>query len=362
MKRLTTLLLTLLLAACNIADDAFNVNSALLNDMPAPVISTERRYLALNDVITLTVENPKEDYTYYWELSGGGIIDPVGTTVEYTAPPKEAKSTIYCYGLKKNRYKTVVSELKVESIDFISGNVLWLKADSLSSLNDGARVSRWSDSSGTGNHFVEPFPEVISPLKTALPIYKADGFKGKPSVRFTGNEMLIKEEFQGLIFRKQATIFIVFKNSSLADYTYIIGSHNNVYTFPNLHLLKSNNEGYGMRCLTWDQGYMDFSMDKITTGQVYHYSMSFDGTIPEASRDNRVTVRLNGADQNLAVRWYAWNSTGIVRTMTLGNFMNPYGKGSCWSGDIAEIIIFDHLLTPEKYSKIEKYLIERWGN
>lgn len=354
--------IALVLASCSAANDALLLNKELMTT-PAPQVKVDRQYLTVNDVTTLSVTNPKEGYTYFWNLSGKGTVDSKGESVEFTAPPQEGETTIYCYGVKTGNFKTEVTELKIESLDFITGNVLWLKADSISDVTADGEVTKWSDSSGTGNHFIEADNYNF----IGGPSYQPEGFNGKPSVRFDGNHMLVRNSFKGLLFKEQATAFIVFKNNSLADNRFIINSFNNVYNFFNLRLRKQpDSPNYSIRFLTWDQSYGDIVRSGVEKDRVYHYSMRFNGTLPDSSRWDRVNIRVNGQRERLEdipqwQQFYAWTSTGIVKTMTLGNQYSLYNRSACWSGDIAEIMVFDHLLTPEKHAKIEKYLEEKWG-
>lgn len=57
-----------------------------------------------------------------------------------------------------------------------SSLVIWLKADSIN-LSDGANVSIWTDSSGTGNHFTQ----VTGGLQ---PMFKLNQVNGLPAVQF----------------------------------------------------------------------------------------------------------------------------------------------------------------------------------
>ena len=64
----------------------------------------------------------------------------------------------------------------------ISGCVLWLKADAITS-NDGDFVSSWIDSSGSNN----PATQATAANQ---PTFRTNAIGGKPVVRFDGNDLL----------------------------------------------------------------------------------------------------------------------------------------------------------------------------
>jgi hypothetical protein len=61
---------------------------------------------------------------------------------------------------------------------------LWLKADSITGLADGEKVSQWNDLSGNNNHCVQT-------TESVKPLYSAVGITGKPEVVFSYKDLTI---------------------------------------------------------------------------------------------------------------------------------------------------------------------------
>ena len=76
--------------------------------------------------------------------------------------------------------------------DGSSSLLLWLKADAITGLNDGAPMEAWADKSGGGRH-------AIQPNSSLRPTYETDGansLNGKPVVRFqSDNAALVNTGF-----------------------------------------------------------------------------------------------------------------------------------------------------------------------
>ncbi len=94
------------------------------------------------------------------------------------------------------------------SASTVDGLVLWLDAhdaDTLAIGSDGA-ISLWSDKSGRENHAKQIQPD-------SQPQYIADGFRGRPSLRFDGDDFLNVGRPHGLDFRPKTpfTIAVVYQ-------------------------------------------------------------------------------------------------------------------------------------------------------
>jgi hypothetical protein len=58
-----------------------------------------------------------------------------------------------------------------------ASNVMWFKAEDLSSLSDGDNITSWIDASGNGN-------DLTQPNTSFTPVYKTSILNGFPAVRF----------------------------------------------------------------------------------------------------------------------------------------------------------------------------------
>lgn len=87
---------------------------------------------------------------------------------------------------KKRRIRRLILNKNETGISFspldIPDLALWLAADKITGLADGAEISQWNDSSGNGNH-------VTQTVAGKKPIYSATGIKGIPEVCISYRDM-----------------------------------------------------------------------------------------------------------------------------------------------------------------------------
>lgn len=87
-----------------------------------------------------------------------------------------------------------------------ASNILWLKADAITGLNDNDPVATWADNSG--NTF-----DLIQGTAASKPTYQTNEINSKPIVRFDGSDdNLIRNPFAGFA-TTQITAIIVNKNN-----------------------------------------------------------------------------------------------------------------------------------------------------
>ena len=107
------------------------------------------------------------------------------------------------YVLYLDNYMEPISDLNWGAQPPTSGMVLWLKADAIKGLADGAAVTQWNDSSGNGRNFTQG-------TASKQPTYVASesDFGNKPAVRCDGNDKL-ELAFDAALNTNQFTVFAV---------------------------------------------------------------------------------------------------------------------------------------------------------
>ncbi len=107
------------------------------------------------------------------------------------------------YVLYLDNYMEPVSDLNWGAQLPTSGMVLWLKADAIKGLADGAAVTQWDDSSGNGRNFTQG-------TVSKQPAYVASeaNFGNKPAVRFDGGDKL-SIAYDAELNTNQFTVFVV---------------------------------------------------------------------------------------------------------------------------------------------------------
>lgn len=226
---------------------------------------------------------------------------------------------------------------------------LWLDANAIEGLNDGDFVATWQDESGNNNS--------VTQANAALqPRYRTGVMNGHPVVRFDGTDQLEKNGAVGLSNKQRATWFVVLSTTDgAASRVAFSAGAGNVGSF---RVQKHTTNG-GHRWLTgvapsaWRYTVNHF----VQPNTVYLYSATFDGT--QADGDARLTLRLNGEDQQLlAGAGNPGATTGDSSRVVVGNWI---AANYFWPGDIAEIIVYDRLLTAEEVRSIEAYLNTKYG-
>ncbi len=221
----------------------------------------------------------------------------------------------------------------------VSGGLkLWLKADAITGLADGANVGTWVDSSGNGLD--------LSP-SGAPPTWHAAVLNGQPVVRFAGNNAMSKTGVSGASFTSsdQATVFLVMLQNSAdvfnSAYGWGDGSNRFVLhaTFDDLLSFQhgvSGGTGGVVQPGSWDnlyhllEMYRSVSQAEIMIDGV----MSFQTSPPGGTLNtNAISIFFLGTDQ----------------------------FGNTLTGDIAELLVYNRVLAIEERCQVAAYLGSKYG-
>ena len=107
-----------------------------------------------------------------------GFRGHVSEVLLYNTALTEAQKTLVS-GYFTSKYAYPPATAPVSTTMPTRDLALWLKADAISGLSDGAAVSAWTDSSGNNRTMVQHDTN-------SRPTYRANALKGKPAVRFDG--------------------------------------------------------------------------------------------------------------------------------------------------------------------------------
>ncbi len=231
-------------------------------------------------------------------------------------------------------------------------NSLWLKADGLSNLNDGDKVSVWPDNSGNGNN-------ALQADINKQPDFRQNIFNGMPVLRFdgsganTGDRLIIKDA-DNLDNSGGISIICVIKPTNIdgiprallskrAAYN-VNDSYNQFFYTSNLlyndiagpanrfnsHFAFSNDSLYIMELF--------FDGSKLVSERSsFYYSGDFDAVSPA----NTTTIPNNASDL------YLGKLGGAADSSTLG-------------GDYAELIIYRAALLTAQRIIVENYLSSKY--
>jgi len=212
------------------------------------------------------------------------------------------------------------------------GMVLWLAADKISGLSDGAEVTTWSDESGQGNDATEA---------TNKPTYETNEQNGLPVVRFAGSDRLTVSGFGTAEFSTitEMTTFVVYN--------------------------PEGDTGYNVLDLGTTGQHWRFSGDGGMYNSFFRSSRTVNSPSGQPSADAAVYFTLrsgpaNGYDvrRNGSLVAEYTQSWGVASDdLILANG----GDGGLMAGYICEVIIYNDELSDAAVSAIETYLVDKWG-
>lgn len=200
----------------------------------------------------------------------------------------------------------------------VSGLVLWLKADSGVQTNAGGYVSSWADQSGNS-------VPVAPAVEANQPLYVTNAVNGIPAVRFDGfNDQLTWPDLSA------RTIFVV--NRVAVGSKTLSG------------LIGLNNNDMGIR------------RDNSSTWR-HPGSLGGDFSYPAGSVFN-----ING-QAGTAVGEDVWHVVASVRggVAMYVDSIGGYNAGREFSGDYAEVIVYNRALSFTEQNRVGWYLAQKYG-
>jgi hypothetical protein len=251
--------------------------------------------------------------------------------VYYKTPMAEMLETVNAQAGDPGYVKQVTFTASTIGVNFpFVGLKLWLRGDAGVVKDASNAISQWIDGTGSGNDALQSSP-------ANEPSYAADSINGKPVVRFDGVDDLFG---LGDVMQSAAAgeLFVVLRATGdpTADHGFM--------TF-----------GPG----GWDQ----WARYPAAGGNIrdnFGGTSRYMGRVPQAldqfhlynalSKPGEWTSRINGVVQYTT----SSNTVGFTSASVIGSSGSPY-EGS-FQGDIAEIIIYDHVLSQAERDAVEYYI------
>jgi hypothetical protein len=226
------------------------------------------------------------------------------------------------------------------------GLVLWLKADD-GLATDG---STWTDSSGQSNNFTA--------LSGQAPTYVASAINGLPAAHFNNaQEMFLASSM--FSSQKFTIITVVTDETDIhhGDFSDIIsnwtGSTGGRSVF--VGTVWKNVDGTNMDRIRFTDAIGGADQDQQGVGDIKKPTNAFILTATNAAKD--ATVDVNGK--------LAYDLGSRLRKRDLSTTWEIGDQGACsceyWTGDIAEILVYDRALSDKQLKKNVAYLKAKWG-
>jgi hypothetical protein len=218
-------------------------------------------------------------------------------------------------------------------------------------------VARWEDKSGNGRHATQS-------TSGSRPLRKTSVQGGKDVLRFDGsNDFLTSSDFLDLSLSGDAiTAFAVVKRQTTGAYHAILSKFNSTESES-----VSTDDGWSFRFTNTNKIDAAFFKDSSETTNVSDSTVSassftlFGFKAVAGSLTTSIVLYRQGAIVASTV-------TGSVQTLDDTNYpvqigTLPYSGGflDAYSGDIAEIIIYDAALSDTDRAAVESYLMQKWA-
>lgn len=245
-----------------------------------------------------------------------------------------------------------------------SGLVLWLKADAISGLSDGDGVTTWSDSSSGGNHFTQS-------TAANKPLYKKEILNCQPVVRLDGETGsggdFLQSQSTGMISTALNgatgyTVFVVAANVTVGGSS---GFENHLYSFMHSSSYVGMNMNYRSDAGHEKKIYLGGRLGSGDTAKSLSSDSAVSGTghiligVVDIAND---TMKLEGSVP-VSTTGVSFSPTSWVSTSTsFSDYVGKeLGKTYPFHGDIAEIILYNTILTASQRLEILDYLNKKYG-
>lgn len=211
----------------------------------------------------------------------------------------------------------------------ITGCRLWLQAEAITGLSDGAPVLTWSDESGSDHHAAQT-------QASRQPTFQTSVINGRPVVRFDGADSMSLSLSEA---STEHTFFFVIDLAALG------GHHNYLFDSHEGRLILDAAKSASPHVVRW----RDSSWRNVAAGVAGHQILTwvFSGTTGEVFR--------NGA----SVGTETYNPTPLGGTTALGS--NYSGNQNRFEGDIAEVVYYNQALAAADRQQVEQYLSNRYA-
>ncbi len=240
-----------------------------------------------------------------------------------------------------------------------TGAKLWLKADAITGLADGAKVANWADSSGNAN-------DASQATAANQPTYVANGQNSLPTVRF--DDLDADSTANGVQFLdSKATV----QTKSGASFTALV-----VFRSDDAGVSAGALEGRDnlFQPLDADAGNLGRTvlfLDTDASGNHKLQSVSAQASLVADSNYTPATWKMATVVQDASAATLALFVNGNTeKVVSMGA---EGGQNGAWrigatkqghgglKGEIAEILVYDRALTAAERQEAESYLGKKWG-
>ncbi len=207
--------------------------------------------------------------------------------------------------------------------------LLVLRTDSIDDSVDSDSISTWYDSSINNNNFT-------STIYNQRPRYKTNRVNGKPSLMFDGQNDRLSLSSGNMTVSQPLTFFIVNKIADNASGLDNIFSHFDMY---NSSFIRIDNNTFSMSIGGHLLSFTNSAADNYNI-----LTLVFNGSSSEFYQNGLLKISGNMSNADFIIEY-------------LGNFVAAPG----FDGDLAEVIVYNTLLTDLDRETVEEYLSRKYA-
>lgn len=341
------------------ANDPLDPDSAQAYISVSPKNGVNFTYRAVDGGPSTTILGPSKAVPVYVRLvrssnsiagyqSADGINWTLVGTYNFQSPDAMSSSFDIGFAVSSNADPTISTAdfskvTLLTSVPQRSANMaLWLRSDVGVTYNGSNQVSKWIDQSGNGNH-------ALQSTSSNQPTISTNAINGLPALSFNGTSQYLQLLSGFANFTSGASIFVVVNPTSTAsDARFIeLGTAANTNTISLQRY--STTAGPGFYVYSGASGSSVVSTSGLTTSQYQLVEALHNGS-------NVATLYTNGTQ---IVQGAINSIPNITRTGNIGT--NYSHSGNFIQGQIAEVIVYNKILTDSERQTVESYIYGKYG-
>ncbi|MDD5705335.1 MAG: hypothetical protein PHR35_05380 [Kiritimatiellae bacterium] len=295
----------------------------------------------------------------YWPIIGGSTITAEGGAAGFIVSDASgnhwdgtiAEVLVYDSALSDADRESVEAYLRGKYLPpppLADGLKLWLDAGLGVTTNAGGEVSAWADQSGHGNCATAP---------STKPVWSGNALGGKPAISFTGSGGLANYISNLVTAGAPRTVFAVGKANAGGNGGGLIQIRRavpggGIHVYIN-ELIAYDNDNL-LVLYAGDNA-------RIGTNAFALLTSPFCATFASPGAGSQPQVYINGGTRGVTW-WTGGSSIGNDNDATADGFLiGGRADGWDWNGDIAELLVYDGLLSAADRATVEMYLRNKYS-